>query len=270
MGVYRIEKLLIIQVLVATVAALSAHADFESASSAYRLHDYNTAFQEFLPLAKNGDPRAQTIIAMMFKYGESVEQDHQQAFRWYLAAAEQGYPSAQRSLAELYESGRGVDADPEKAFYWFTQSAQQESQGEKQPASGRDHGDEAGRLSLSNPQAWSRKWDFQLPEKIPGNKEVSGSGIQSHDTGVYRVQLGAMKSSASANQLWTITHQPNQDLFQGLQPYIKSGSTETGSLYRVQAGPFHSLEEARHFCDALTRRDIETGCLPIRSIAEQD
>lgn len=265
-----IDKLLIILVLVTGIVVSSAQADFESAATAYRNNDFNAAFQEFLPLAQSGDPRAQTIIAMMYKYGESVDRDHQQAFKWYLAAAEQGYATAQYSLARLYESGKGINPDPEKALYWFAQSAQQGSQVAKQRATELGETNKAASPRLNNPQGWSREWNFKLPEKIQHAAGASASDSRSSDTGAYRVQLGAMKSLAAANHLWVITSEPNQDLFQGLQSYIATSSINKGGVYRVQAGPFDSLKQARYFCSALVRRGIETGCLPIKSIPEHD
>jgi hypothetical protein len=255
-----IHNLLIIWVF--TTAVNSAHADFESARQAYRTYNYRVAFEEFLPLAKNGDPRAQTIIAMMYKHGESIEQDYRQAFKWYLAAAEQGYPSAQRSLAELYESGNGVDPDPDKATYWFTLSMQQGSQS----AAENDKTNKSGSESPSDSQNWSRDWNFMLPKKDLVDADESGSVNPPNDTAIYWVQLGAMKSSATAHQLWIVTSEPNQDLFEGLQHTIKSNSVETGTLFRLRTGPFDSLGKAKHFCDVLSGRGVESGCLPIKSI----
>jgi len=268
MHVRSIYKLLIISVFVSGV--LSARADFESASEAYRNNDYIAAFEEFLPLAKNGDPRAQTIIAMMYKYGESVEQDFEQAFKWYVVAAEQGYPSAQFSLAGLYESGKGVDPDPEKASYWLKLSAQQGLRRAKQQAPDIEYLSTFDPASLYDSQGWSRAWNFELPEENQADKDASDSVDPSNDSGSFWVQLGAMRSSASANRLWNITSEPNQDLFQGLEPRIKSRSTETGRLFRLQTGPFSSLEQAQYFCDGLSSRGIETGCLAIKSIEPKD
>ncbi len=260
MQIRGIHNLLVITFF--ATAAVSARAEFESASQAYRNNDYYAAFQEFLSLAKNGDPKAQTIIAMMYKYGESVEQDYGQAVKWYLSAAEQGYPSAQHSLAELYESGKGVDQDPDKASYWLTLSTQQESQ----YSSRNGKVNKSDPASLHYPRNWSRDWNFTLPEKIQSDPDVYGSVSPPNNTGIYWVQLGAMKSSASAQQLWIKTSEPNQDLFQELQPHIKNSNSKPGSLFRLRTGPFDSIEKARHFCDALSARGIKTGCLAIKSV----
>ena len=45
-------------------------ADFDSASQAYQNQDYRTAFAEFSELAEAGDARSQTVLAIMYKYGE--------------------------------------------------------------------------------------------------------------------------------------------------------------------------------------------------------
>ena len=45
-----------------------------SAADAYRRGDYATAFREYLNWAKQGDPRAQTMIGLMYLRGEGVGQ----------------------------------------------------------------------------------------------------------------------------------------------------------------------------------------------------
>jgi TPR repeat protein len=247
-------------------ASISARADFESASMAYRNHAYEVAFAEFLPLARNGDPRAQTIIAMMYKYGESVRQDYKLAFKWYLAAAEKGYPSAQLSLSELYENGQGVDQDHEKARYWLEKSAEQGSKRAKRRASAIKNTGESDPSSVFDSQDWSREWNFKLPANTQVDNQTPISVNPAIATGSYWVQLGAMRSSASANRLWINTSEPNQDLFEGLQYHINSSKKESGGFFRLRTGPFNSLEKAQSFCNTLSKRGLKTGCLPVKSM----
>jgi cell division septation protein DedD len=77
-----------------------------------------------------------------------------------------------------------------------------------------------------------------------------------------------MKSRASANQLWLLTSEPNKALFDGLKPFFKKSVLSQGAIFRVQVGPFKSIENAREFCAVLSARGVETGCLPISSESE--
>jgi len=265
----------------------SATADYETATAAYRSNDYQTAYRELLPLAQSGNAKAQALVAMMYKYGEAVDANFEEAFNWYLASAKQGYPPAQYSLAELYESGIGTTADPELALFWFTKAAD----AGLTRAKNRLHQDDSmyGSLNLTNKtEPWSKDWNFNLPEnsqpplESPGPKEPEGS-IQSTQKqvipmeetpasgpGIYRAQLGAMKSQDNAQKLWLQISEPNTDLFQDLQPVFIAPAPTSSRLHRIQAGPFRSMQAARHFCDVLMTRGIRSGCLPVKTTQGQD
>lgn len=234
-------------------------ADFETAANAYRSRDYVTAYNKFLPLAKSGDPRAQTVIGMMYKYGESVQQSHEESFRWYLAAAEQGYAPAQFNLGEMCSAGFGVEEDREQAIRWFTSAAELGYQ------RANDRLLELN-VALVNPVnssdeiiPWSKNWNFTLPVKA--NPALAGYTE-------YRVQLGAMTSLASANRLWNLIQGANSDLFATLEPSFDRSDRETGIVYRLQTGPFNTLADAKTFCAELESRGVQSGCLPLKSVVD--
>ena len=112
----------ILNIVLLLVSSLHAFADVDAASRAYRNKDYDTAFEAFSESANNGDARSQTILAMMYKYGESTEVDLEQSFHWYLEAAMQGYPSAQYNVGMMLVNGEGVTADPEAAKEWLSRA----------------------------------------------------------------------------------------------------------------------------------------------------
>jgi TPR repeat protein len=78
---------------------------------AYERRDYPAAARELLPLAQQGDARAQNNSGGMHAEGRGVARDEAEAIRWYRKAAEQGDATAQSSLASMYEQGRGVAQD---------------------------------------------------------------------------------------------------------------------------------------------------------------
>src|SRR5208283_394967 len=77
----------------------------------------------WLPLAEQGDARAQSNLALMYANGRGVPQDYAAAVSWYLKAAEQGDAEAQSNLGLMYVNGRGVPRDYVSALMWFNLAA---------------------------------------------------------------------------------------------------------------------------------------------------
>jgi TPR repeat protein len=93
------------------IVPIPTHADFQAGLAAYDQGDYATALKEFLPLAQQGDVKAQFNMGILYEKGHGVPQDFQEAFRWYYLAAAQGDASTQNVLGMLYEYGQGVPQD---------------------------------------------------------------------------------------------------------------------------------------------------------------
>lgn len=253
----RITTLLLVSSLLVT--SQLAFADFESAASAYRNKDYPLAYSQFLALAQAGDPRAQTVIAMMHKYGEAVALDLEQAFSWYLKAAELGYAPAQFSVGEMYATGAGVTEDKAAAVQWFRKAAEAgHERANRQLA--RLNAETVRNAPKTDPSIpWSKAWDLRLPNHI--RYDVTPAAIEPATS--WRVQLGAMATQAAANRLWTLLEAENRDMFASVSPTIQLAEGGERRVYRVQAGPFEDFAAAREFCRELERR-VHTGCLPVR------
>ena len=87
--------------------------------------DYAAAFLELLPLAEQGNPKAQTLIGVMFEKGEGRPKDKKKAVRWYKLAAEQGNANAQHNLGYMYQYGTGIRKDYKEAVRWYRLAAEQ-------------------------------------------------------------------------------------------------------------------------------------------------
>ena len=98
--------------------------------------DFESAFAYYSMAARNGHPKAQTNLGMMYYNGEGVEADAKQAARWFTQAATQGDTTAQYNLACLRYSGIGVPQDSEIACKWLQTAID----------SGHDHPEELRRL----------------------------------------------------------------------------------------------------------------------------
>lgn len=93
--------------------------DFQKGAEAYVSGDYQTALNEWSPLAEQGDASAQSNLGVMYKSGDGVTQDYVQAIKWYRLAAEQGHAKAQNNLGLMYYKGEGVIQDNVYAHMWY-------------------------------------------------------------------------------------------------------------------------------------------------------
>ena len=109
--------------LLAWPAPGGALAGFEEGLKAYQKGDFPAAFQEWIELARDGDPAAMRNVGHLYRWGQGVPQDLEAAADWYRRAAEMGLDRAQANLAMMYLQGQGVDEDPAQAAYWFSQAA---------------------------------------------------------------------------------------------------------------------------------------------------
>ncbi len=98
-------------------------ADYQTGLVAYGKGDYETAFQQWVPLAETGSDQAQFNLAFMYDNGQGVSHDYRAAASWYYAAANQGHPDAAWNLGMMYVSGQGVHQDYFEAYKWLSISA---------------------------------------------------------------------------------------------------------------------------------------------------
>jgi TPR repeat protein len=255
MWVNLLFKIPVVLLLVCT--SLLARADFESASIAYRNQNYTQAFAEFSELAEAGDPRAQTVLAIMYKYGESVPLDYIKAYNWYHRAAVQGYPPAQYNVGIMLADGSGVDRDAAEAVKWLQKAADAGYERARDRIA-EVTGDISLEPAIAEPIAWSKSWNLRLPNSIRDNLvEETDSGLA-----VYRVQLGAMSTVTAAEHLWHQVSAGYESLFQDYQPVYRQTQAGNSSIFRLQVGPFDTEDSAERFCQQL-RQLQKTGCLVV-------
>ena len=77
------------------VASVSARADdLGAADAAFDHHDYSKAFELYQPLARAGDPSAQSAIGSLYYFGNGVPKDAERAYLWFSVAAQSDAPVA--------------------------------------------------------------------------------------------------------------------------------------------------------------------------------
>jgi TPR repeat protein len=82
-------------------------------------------FKSSLPLANQGDPRAQNYLGYMYQNGIDIKQDSVEALRLFKLSAAQGNPDAQYQIGLMYRTGKGVSQDNAEAVKWYQLSASQ-------------------------------------------------------------------------------------------------------------------------------------------------
>lgn len=117
-----VTRTIILFVLV-LLAARPAWADFDTGCAAFDRGDYQTARQEWEPLAQEGHAQAQFRLGCLYTFGQGVPEDHALALRLFRLAAEQDDADAQNNLGGMYAEGLGVAADPVEAYMWFELAA---------------------------------------------------------------------------------------------------------------------------------------------------
>ena len=86
--------------LVSSGAAWST--DYEKGLDALLKGDYETALQEWEPLAEQEDAKAQYSLGNLYYFGNGVPRNYEMALKWFRPAAEQGLARAQYNLENLY------------------------------------------------------------------------------------------------------------------------------------------------------------------------
>ncbi|MEM7442698.1 MAG: hypothetical protein AAF414_05130 [Pseudomonadota bacterium] len=89
----------------------AALADMDRAMELLEAGDFEGAFAELLPHAREGNPRAQTEIAILYLNGRGVEEDSEEALSWAREAANQSDPFGQYLLGWMLVNGHGTEPD---------------------------------------------------------------------------------------------------------------------------------------------------------------
>lgn len=155
---------LIIAGIVLCLFALPSTADkpapvpvdkFQSGMSAFDAGQYSKARELWLPLAENGDPRAQHALARLYEKGKGVERDFKTAAGWFLKAAEQGHADSEYRLAVGHLYGLGVKRDEAAALSWLRKAA---NHGHKRAQKMLARAYEDGRLGLVADPEQAKYW----------------------------------------------------------------------------------------------------------------
>ncbi len=119
----RLVKIVLSAAMLFSVFAFSVQAkDYNNGFLAAEGGDFNSAVQQWGPLAEQGHAIAQFNLALLYHSGLGVDLDEAKAVSWYKKSASNGYYKAQEYLAVGYREGWfGLPKDSKKASYWEKQ-----------------------------------------------------------------------------------------------------------------------------------------------------
>jgi hypothetical protein len=97
----------------------------------------------------------------------------------------------------------------------------------------------------------------------PAPKPATPPAAAAGRAGGYRLQIGAVRSEAAAQQEWDRLKKTQKDLLGGMGAgYSKADLGEKGVFYRILAGPIDDPAAAERICGELKKRSV--GCLLVR------
>jgi len=128
---------------------------FKLGKKAYEADQYDRARDLWLPLAENGDIRAQYAIGRLYEKGRGVERNFETAISWYRKAAERGHADSEYRIAVGYAYGLGVARDEAEGLSWLRRAA---NHGQKRAQKVLAQAYEEGRLGLKADPERAKYW----------------------------------------------------------------------------------------------------------------
>ena len=108
-----------------TLMACAALAGpWEDGYADYQRKDYAAAVAKWRGVAQSGNREAQSLLGIMYAFGQGVPQDYPQAIAWLRMAAAQGETKAQFKLGSMYANGQGFPRAYQRAAMWFAVAAE--------------------------------------------------------------------------------------------------------------------------------------------------
>jgi TPR repeat protein len=77
---------------------------WEDGMAAYNRGDYVPAIRLFRPLAEKGNPKAQSVLGVMYRRGQGVARNSAHAFVWFSLAAARGDAKAKAELRDVSQA----------------------------------------------------------------------------------------------------------------------------------------------------------------------
>lgn len=245
----------------------SKQGHLQASDSLGHLLHYKGRVKDSLPYlqssSQRGEPRAQYLLATELFNGVNTPKDWVRAYALMTRASSSGMSAASRSLAQmdkyipLEQRQRGtvlagqieqnagrIRAQQTAGFPINTAPAKPATRPVQLPPSQPSApAPTAPGFPGGMPGAAPNPAPTPAPMPKPSYTPTSAPAPAVATSGKYRIQLGAFGKEANARNLWTRLEGRVGGL-SALQPYLKA----TGSVTRLQAGPFATKGEAAAMC----------------------
>ena len=173
-----------------------AAAEVNLGANAYDKGRPSVALRYWLPLARQGNSKAQNNLGVMYERGHGVSKDYKKAKIWFGRAAQQDLAEAKVNLGLLYYSGSGVTQNFKKAFTLFSDAAQ-----DQLPEANHMLGllNYFGFGTLANPSAAKEYFEGAAVKGYPESQYMLAYLYQSGDLGKKRSDLAYMWSKIASD-----------------------------------------------------------------------
>ncbi|RIV25452.1 hypothetical protein DYU11_09140 [Fibrisoma montanum] len=181
-----------------------ADSCYEAGNSFYNNKNFKQATYWYKRAAELGNTDSQSMLGLMYQYGQGVTKDINAAVKWFQASAKQGNADGQKNLGYMYLEGLGVEKDYTKALKWYKASAEQ-GNAEGQANLGIMYEQAIG-VEANNFEAlkwYMRAANQQLPraQYYVGTMYATGKGVkQSESKAIQWYQLAARLGEINAQQ----------------------------------------------------------------------
>ena len=196
------------------------------------------------------------------------------AIRWFERAAALGVAEAQFDLGLAYEVGNGVELNLEKSIGWYQKAAEQghdratsalsrlhsTNQGKDPPVT-MPEGTTSSTGEPLNLQSSSAPADRE-PENVQTTPDKIRSDKRSLSGQVFMAHVASYRSMKQAQAGWDRLLVDHHIALHDTKMEISTITLpDEGLFYRVEVGPFISLDKARALCSTLKAR--QTYCRPL-------
>ena len=89
----------------------------------FKDNHFHKSLSILMPYAKQGKPKAEFYIGLIYDMGSIDLVDKSKAVIWYAKAANQGLSEAEYDMGVMLSKGEGIQKDLKKALKWYKKSA---------------------------------------------------------------------------------------------------------------------------------------------------
>ncbi len=120
-----LSKTIIVIAILILISNTAAAGQLEDGFVAYKQGDNELAYKKWLPLAIEGDVRAQFFLSVLLDNRTGGPEDEDNAKKWLTASANNGFVPARFNLGNNYHKGKYGTVNNKMAEYWWNQAAVQ-------------------------------------------------------------------------------------------------------------------------------------------------